>query len=503
MIFRAPEAPIDIPDVALVPFLFSRAAQWAGKAAFIDSTNGRVLSYGEWMRDVRRFAAALAARGFRKGDVLAIYSANCPEYAVAFFGAALIGGIVTTINPLYTADELRRQLEDCSAKYLVTQRPFVDKTKDMPVREVFVIGEASFESLIANDGIVPEVKIDPANDVVALPYSSGTTGLPKGVMLTHRNLVANILQSVASIPLRADDVALGFLPFFHIYGMIVIMSLSLYSGASAVTMPRFDLEQALQLTQKHRITHVYLVPPIFLALRSPAVDKYDISSVKMLFSGAAPLSEAIAAEAAKRFRTAVIQGYGMTETSPVTHVMRSTSDRGVGRPVRNTEAKLVDIATHAELGPNQEGEICVRGPQVMKGYLNRPDATSAMIDEEGWLHTGDIGYADEDGNFFVVDRVKELIKYKGLQIAPAELEALLLTHPAVADAAVVPLADDEAGQVPKAYVVLRSQVSGDEIKAFVADRVAPYKKLRIVEVIDAIPRSPSGKILRRLLAGRR
>jgi len=238
--------------------------------------------------------------------------------------------------------------------------------------------------------------------------------------------------------------------------------------------------------------------------KNPLVDKYDLSRVRTLFSGAAPLGENVANAASTRLRCEVVQGYGMTETSPVTHAARAGTLKAasIGPPVPNTEAKILDVATGAELGPNQEGEICVRGPQVMKGYLNRPDATAAMIDSDGWLHTGDVGYADTDSCFFVVDRVKELIKYKGLQIAPAELEAVLLAHPSVADAAVVPFADDEAGQLPKAFVVLKSEVTADQLMCFVAERVAPYKKLRRLEFTDQIPRSPSGKILRRVLVER-
>lgn len=268
MIFRAPEDPIEIPDVALTSFLLERATRWGDKAAFIDSSNGRVLTYREWIDGVHRCAASLAARGFRKGDVLAIYCANCPEYAIVFYAVALLGGIVTTINPLYTPGELRQQLVDCKATLLVTQRPFYETAKEMPVREIFVVGEPSFEALLESDGVLPQVDIDPANDVVALPYSSGTTGLPKGVMLTHRNLVANILQCCV-FGVEGDDVVLAFLPFFHIYGMVVIMALGIYKGATIVTMFRFDLEKSLQATEKYRISYVFVVPPIFLALRNP------------------------------------------------------------------------------------------------------------------------------------------------------------------------------------------------------------------------------------------
>ena len=289
--------------------------------------------------------------------------------------------------------------------------------------------------------------------------------------------------------------------------MTVIMNLALHVGATVVTMPRFDLEQCLQILEQYRVTFANVVPPMILAFaKSPLVDKYDLSRLRTVFSGAAPLKEDLAEQARARLGCRVVQGYGLTETSPVTHGARAGGDRisleSIGPPVPNTEAKVVHVVSQAELGPNEEGEICVRGPQVMKGYLNRPDATAAMIDADGWLHTGDIGFADERECFFIVDRLKELIKYKGMQIAPAELEAVLLGHPSIADAAVIPLADEEAGQVPKAFVVLKGELAPADILEYVAARVAPYKKLRSVEVTDRIPRAPSGKILRRILVER-
>ena len=516
MIFRAPEPPITIPEVPLTPFLFERADNRGDKAAFIDGPSGRTLTYRAWARAVRNGAASLARRGFGKGDVFAIYSPNLPEYAVAFHAVSLIGGVVTTINPQYTAPELGRQLEDAHAQYLVTVADCVPKAagaaREAGVREIFVFGEADgatpFNSLVELDGDPPVVAIDPRQDLVVLPYSSGTTGLPKGVMLTHYNLVANVLQSTYGLTVNERDTMLGVLPFFHIYGMLVIMNLGLYVGATVVTMPRFDLEQCLQTLQKYRVTFAPLVPPIVLALaKNPVVDKYELTSLRTIFSGAAPLPEKLAKNVSARLGCLVVQGYGLTETSPVTHAMRvhgpfPIKAASIGPPIPNTEVKVVDVATGSELGPNQEGEICVRGPQVMKGYLNRPEATAAMIDGEGWLHTGDVGYADEDACFFIVDRLKELIKYKGMQIAPAELEAVLLSHPAVADAAVVPLANEEAGEVPKAFVVLKGDATPEELIGFVAERVAPYKKLRALEVINQIPKSPSGKILRRILVER-
>jgi acyl-CoA synthetase (AMP-forming)/AMP-acid ligase II len=351
------------------------------------------------------------------------------------------------------------------------------------------------------------VTINPREDLVVLPYSSGTTGLPKGVMLTHHNIVANICQIDAVEPYGQADTLIGILPFFHIYGMTVIMGTALYKGATVVTMPRFDLEQFLQLMQNYGVTWAYLAPPLVLALaKQPLVDQYNLSKLKTILSGAAPLGKDVAQACAQRLGCLVRQGYGLTESSPVTHLTpydpAKVKPGSIGLVVPNTEYKVMDYLTGAEAGPQQEGELWVRGPQVMKGYLNRPEATAAMIDSEGWLHTGDIGYADEDGYFFVVDRLKELIKYKGLQVAPAELEAMLLTHPAVADAAVIGSPDEEAGQVPKAFVVLRTPVAAEEIMTYVAQRVAPHKKVRRLEIIDQIPKSPSGKILRRLLVER-
>jgi acyl-CoA synthetase (AMP-forming)/AMP-acid ligase II len=515
MIFRSPYSDVAIPEVTLTQAVLRRAEELCDKPALIDGSTNRVLTYGELSEGVRSVAAGLSARGFRKGDVFAIYSPNLLEYAVAFHAIASLGGIVTTINPLYTAQELAHQLVDAHAKYLLTVPQLIEKaleaSLDSNVEEVFVFGEAqgatSFASLFESGGLMPEIEINPREDIVALPYSSGTTGAAKGVMLTHYNMVANLYQLEEHDRVSEQDTLIAVLPFFHIYGMNVIMNTGLFKGATIVVMPRFELEQFLGAMQTYKITRAHLVPPVILALaKQTVIDKYDLSNLKLIMSGAAPLGESLTADCCERLHCVIKQGYGMTESSPVTHMCSEDPEKikhgSVGQCIPNTECKIVDLENGAELEAGQEGELWVRGPQVMKGYLNRPEATAQTVDVAGWLHTGDIGYADPDGHFYIVDRAKELIKYKGFQVAPAELEAVLLMHPAIADAAVIPSPDEEAGEVPKAFVVLKAQASEQEIKEFVAERVAPYKKIRKIEFIEQIPKSPSGKILRRLLVQR-
>ena len=521
MTYKSPFPDVEIPNVPLPDYLFENISQWPEKPALIDGPTGRAFTYLELQSAVQSVATGLSERGFKSGDVFAIYSPNIPEYALAFFGVALAGGVNTTMNPLYNAIEVRRQLLDSAAKFVVTipqLLPVVlDAVQETAVEEVFVFGTAEgatpFSNLLLETDDLPTVHIDPTEDVVALPYSSGTTGTPKGVMLTHRNLVANLAQTRAVEQLTPDDTLIGILPFYHIYGMTVIMSAALRAGATIVTMPRFDLEQFLTLLQQHAVTVAYLVPPIVLALaKHPLVDQFDISKLQNVMSGAAPLPEPVARGAATRNDMVVRQGYGLTETSPVTHTNPRDKElkvTSVGPALPNTEWRIVDTSSHKDCDTGELGEVWVRGPQVMKGYLNNIEATKHMIDEDGWLHTGDIGKADTDGYLYVVDRLKELIKYKGFQVAPAELEAVIQSHPAVADSAVIPSPDDEAGEVPKAFVQLRadadytaSDATAEDIMAHVAEQVAPYKKVRKVEFIDEIPKVPSGKILRRKLVER-
>ena len=515
MVFTSPYPDADIPDVPLSEFILEAAKGWGDKPALIDGPSGRTLTYAQFVGGVERVAAGLAERGFGKGDVFAIHAPNLPEYALAFHGIARSGGTITTVNPLYTVEELAFQFNDSGARYLLTIPQFLESAKEAASRskieEIFVLGEAEgatpFTSLMSSTSAPPDLDIDPNEDVLVLPYSSGTTGLPKGVMLTHKNLVANVVQCEAPHGTNENDVIIGVLPFFHIYGMTVIMNIALRRGATVVTMPRFDLGDFLKIMQEYGVTRAYLVPPIILALaKHPVVENFDLSKVEVIMSGAAPLGSDLAGAASSRLGCLVMQGYGLTETSPVTHMIPDEpgKDRpgSIGFSISNTECKLVEPGSGKEVGPKETGELWIRGPQVMKGYLNNPEATKATLDDDGWLHTGDIATVDEDGYFFIVDRLKELIKYKGFQVPPAELEAVLLSHPDITDAAVIPVPDEEAGEIPKAYVVLKDDVSAEDIMAFVAERVAPYKKVRLVETVDEIPKSASGKILRRVLVER-
>lgn len=506
---------IPIPDLDVTSYVLENVDSHADKPALIDGPSGRSIDYGAFRDAVRAFAGNAAARGLGKGDAFALYMPNLPEYAVAFHGIASAGGRVTTVNPLYTPGELSHQLRDAGARFLLTVPPMAEAAlkaaKDSPVEEVFVLGEhdgATPASELLAPAEAPQPSIDPEADLAVLPYSSGTTGLPKGVMLSHRNLVANLIQVGREMALGPEHTMIGVLPFFHIYGMTVIMNLGLRSGATIVTMPRFDLEQFLGLIEHHRVTHGFIVPPIALALaKHPAVEGADLSSLELLLSGAAPLGPELTEAVQERVDCLVAQGYGLTETSPVTHTMPIDRERNrpgtIGPPLAGTECRVVDPESGEDAPQGERGELWIRGPQVMRGYLNNEEATRATIDEDGWLHTGDVAVVDEAGYYKIVDRLKELIKYKGFQVAPAELEALIIGHPDVADCAVVGVPDEECGELPKAYVVPAGEgFDPEELIAWVATRVAPQKKIRLVETIEQIPKSASGKILRRELAGK-
>jgi acyl-CoA synthetase (AMP-forming)/AMP-acid ligase II len=413
--------------VPLSRFVFERAAALGDAPALVDGASGRALSFREVADGVRAVAAGLRRRGFRKGDVCAIFCPNLPEYALAFHGVASAGGVNTTVNALYVAEEVGAQQRDSGARFLLTVPALLGRARaaaaGSAVEEIFVVGEADgatpFWELLRGGGAAGEVELDPRVDPVALPYSSGTTGLPKGVRLSHRNLVANLCQLLPIHRFAERSRLVGVLPFFHIYGQTVIMNLALRSGATVVTMPRFELEAFLGLLERHRAARVHVAPPMVLALaRHPLVDRYDLSGLGQVFSGAAPLAAELERACSERIGCPVVQGYGLTETSPVTHVtpddVGAARPGSVGPPAPGTECRIVEPDSGADLQPGQTGEVWIRGPQVMSGYLNDPEATARTLTEGGWLRTSDLAYADQDGYLYIVRPAQGADQVQGL-----------------------------------------------------------------------------------------
>ncbi len=513
MIFESRYPPIEIRDITVTELVFEGLAARLDQPVIIDGPTRRQVTGAALMDRIKRFAGGVMAQGY-SGETVAIMATNHPDYPVVFHGTAWAGGTVSTANPSYTASELNFQLKDSGASLLVTNPGFIETAREAvkgtSVRQILTFDEAvegatSIDAFLG-DPLAEQVPVGP-DHVVVLPYSSGTTGLPKGVMLTQRNLVANVEQSVAALDIQPGEWTVGFLPFFHIYGQTVLMNVYLARGAGVVTMPRFDLEMFLQLVQEFETPIIWAVPPVAIALsKHPMVDNYDLSSVKYFFSAAAPADEALMSAVGKRIGVQGVQAYGMTELSPIAHVAPAQNAKpgAAGVAVPNTECRIVDPETMKDLGPNEQGELWIRGPQVMKGYLNRPEATAETIVEDGWLRTGDLCLIDDDGEMHLKDRLKELIKYKGFQVAPAEVEAALLTINGVADCAVLGKPDDEAGEVPVAFVqrVPGSEITADEICAALESSLVKYKIPAEVTFIDAIPKTASGKILRRELRGK-
>ncbi|GGO96105.1 4-coumarate--CoA ligase family protein [Wenjunlia tyrosinilytica] len=529
MVFHSEYSHVPVIDRPIHDVVLGDAASYGDSPALIDGLTGETVTYAQLDHDHRRVAAALAESGLRKGDVLALFSPNTVLFPVVFYGATRAGATVTTISSLATAEDLSGQLRDSGARWIVTVSAFLPTVtaavetlaaeagdgQEPRVREVIVCdraeGHRGVQDLIASTAPEPHIAFDPGEDVAVLPYSSGTTGTPKGVMLTHRSVATNLAQVD---PLHHEPPGvrtLAVIPFFHVYGLTALMNAPLRHGCTVVVLPRFELAQFLGAIAEHRVNGLFVAPPIVLALaKHPVVDRYDLSSVKWVVCSAAPLDADLAEACARRLDVPTIrQAYGMTELSPGAFVVPadelSPPPGTVGKMIPNTELRVVSVDDpDKELGAGESGELLIRGPQVMKGYLGRPEATDAMVDADGWLHTGDIGHLDERGYLFVVDRVKELIKHKGYQVAPAELEAVLLTHEAVADAAVIGVYDEDGNEIPKAFVVTRPgmELTEDDIVGYVAAKVAPYKKVRAVEFIDTVPKAASGKILRRELRAR-
>ena len=493
------------------------------KIAIIDGK--RTFTFQQLQTYSDQLAAALAGIGIRPADRVGLLAPNCAEFEIAFFGIVKAGAIASTLNSGYREREIAHQLNNSGAEVLIVHSALLEMAEaaksDVPtLKRMIVIEEGSgdatsFWGLIdGSPASPPAIKVDPMTDLVVLPYSSGTTGLPKGVMLTHHNLTSNVEQIINRpgelTACTEDDVVLVHLPLFHIYGMNVHMNPCIALGATQVMMGRFDMESFLTLLSEHKVTAMYTVPPVGLGLSQyPGVANYDLGSLRFGVFGAAPMSADLQNRIENALGIPIIQAYGLTETSPLANVDFAEPARrrpgSIGPAASDTEEKVVDVEDSTKEMPyGESGELMIRGPQVMQGYYNDPDATSEMLTPDGWLHTGDIVRMDEDGYVWVLDRKKELIKYKGFQVPPAELEGLLLEHPSVADAAVIGKANEESGEIPKAFIVRKDgqEVSADEIMEFVAGKVSTFKHVREVEFVDAIPKNPSGKILRRILVER-
>ena len=520
-IFRSklPDIPIS-NHLPLHTYCFENISQFPDSPCIISSATDKIYTFSETHLLCRKTAAFLSSLGIGHGDCVMLLTQNCPEFVFAFMGASFLGAMTTAANPFCTPAEIQKQVKASGSKVVITASSYVGKlAKSSEEFKVVTIDDppegciSFWEISAADETSVPDIVIN-SDDPVALPFSSGTTGLPKGVILTHKSLISSVAQQVdgenPNLYLNNEDVVLCVLPLFHIFSLNSVLLCSLRSGSAVMIMPKFEIVSMLTAIAKYKVTVAAVVPPLVLAMaKNPVVDNYNLGSIRIVLSGAAPLGKELEEALQSRLPQAVFgQGYGMTEAGPVLSMCPAfakqpspTKSGSCGTVVRNAELKVIDPETGFSLGRNLPGEICIRGPQIMKGYLNDPEATSATIDVDGWLHTGDIGFVDDNEEVFIVDRVKELIKFKGFQVPPAELEALLVNHSSIADAAVVPQKDEEAGEVPVAFVVRakESDITEEAIRDFVAKQVVFYKRLHKVYFVHSIPKSPSGKILRKEL----
>ncbi|OAL51880.1 4-coumarate-CoA ligase-like protein [Pyrenochaeta sp. DS3sAY3a] len=537
MASSSPFPDVVIPDVDLWGLMFDRKDRDFPENKVLYRAIDSGLHYT--FADVKRLAT-LFGGGLRnlwdwqKNDVLALYAPNDIDIPPVIYGAFFAGGIVTPANPGYSKDELVYQLKNSEAKALVTTKKFLNTALaaasevGIPADRVLLLGPEKdgshrvkhWSNIRKTSGALRyRRRRAKPEDLSFLAYSSGTTGLPKGVMLTHRNIVADILMIHGSVgkwySSRADKF-LGVLPFFHIYGLTGLVHQMLHRGIELVVMPAFDMETFLRAIQEHRITFIYVAPPVIVRLsRDKMVDKYDLSSVKMITSGAAPLTKELVDAVHKRLGIKINQAYGLSETSPMTHTQPwdewYTSVGSVGKMFPNMHAKYISSSGDS-LPPGSPGELWLRGPNVFTGYWKNSAATAAALTPDGFFKTGDIGYQDASGNFYITDRVKELIKYKGFQVAPAELEGKLMQSDMVDDVAVIGVQDEaQHTEVPRAYVVAsvregRGEPGEEEARRIVewlGEKVASHKRLRGgVVFVQEIPKSASGKILRRVLKER-
>ncbi|KIX92668.1 uncharacterized protein Z520_11697 [Fonsecaea multimorphosa CBS 102226] len=528
---KSPYPDIQIPNVDLWGLMFEQPRDFPDTQVIYRSVDSsRHYTWADVKEAATEFGGGLRNLwDWEKGDVLNIYAPNDVDFAPIVYGVFFAGGIVSPANPAYSADELSFQLSNSGSKAIVTTTDFLPtalkaaKMSNIPEDRVILLGSKRdpshrvkhWTNIRKTSGATRyrRRKMNPDKELAFLVYSSGTTGLPKGVMLSHRNIIADVLMIKGAMGKwysSGNDKILGVLPFYHIYGLTGLVHQPLHRGIELVVMPAFNLEVFLKAIQEHKITFIYVAPPVIVRLsRDEIVDKYDLSSVRMITSGAAPLTRELVDAVHKRLKIKINQAYGLSETSPMTHTQPwdewYTSVGSVGKMFPSMTAKYMS-PDGKELGPGEAGELWLSGPNVFKGYWKNEQATKDAITEDGYFKTGDVGFQDKDHNFYITDRVKELIKYKGFQVPPAELEGKLMDHPGINDVAVIGVYDEhQHTEVPRAYVVAsdRSKTSdkdADEIVQWLAGKVANHKRLRGgVRFIDEIPKSAAGKILRRLL----
>jgi long-chain acyl-CoA synthetase len=493
--------------------LSNTARKYPDNIAF--SCHGRSLTYQELDTQTSRLAAGLNELGVKPRDRVVIFLPNSLEFVISYYGILKASATVTPANPLYKRDELKHQLNDSEAVAIITSAgsyPMVREIKDETrLKAIILTGSEDTDYEISLNKLLekypptpPKIDLNPKEDIAAIEYTGGTTGLPKGAMLTHYNLVVNAIQNDIWLGWTERETVIGLLPFYHSWGACTCVNSPIYCGARVVIIPRYDARELLMIIEKEKATVLHGAASVFtMLLNSPFITKYDLSSLKYVKAGAMPIPPEIRERWQEITGVKMILAYGLSEASPETHTSppERVKPGTIGIPIMDTDARIVDEETgEIELPPGKIGELVIRGPQVMKGYLNRPEDNKEVL-RDGWLYTGDLARMDEEGYFYIADRKKEIIKYKGYTIAPAEIEAVLYEHPAVRECAVVGKPDNLAGELPKAYVVLKDgcSVKAEELIKFCEERVAPYKKIRLVEFIDEIPKTQVGKILRRVL----